>query len=164
MLIGCKKLLPKLESSEHVHILPPALPSEMERLAALYDVGLSGEPGHTMNNRLALGNKLFSYLLAGLPAVLSDIPAHRAFSRELGDAAQLYSTDDAASLATAFDALLLDPAKLAAARAAAFHLGQSRFNWEAEQSVLLNRIRTTLLANAYAESGSASAVSRLPVA
>ena len=125
-----------------LHILSPAAPSEMERLAASYDVGFSGEPGHTRNNRTALGNKLFTYLLAGLPVVMSDIPAHRAFAPEAGEAARLYTTDDADSLAAALDLVLGDPALLAAARAAAFRLGQTRFNWDIEKAKLLDLVKS----------------------
>ena len=123
-----------------LHILSPAAPSEMERLAASYDVGFVGETGQTASRRVALTNKLFTYLLAGLPVVMSDIPAHRAFAPEAGDAARHYTTDDVESLAAALDSLLGDTALLAAARAAAFRLGQTRFNWDVEKAKLLGLI------------------------
>ena len=137
--------------SNRIHILPPVAPSDLERQAAIYDLGLSAEPGHTGNNRIALGNKLFSYLLAGLPIALSDISSHRTIGRELESAARLYTADDPESLANVLDTFLGDPAMLAAARAAAFHLGQTRFNWETEKLTLLNCIRTVLGANAKAD-------------
>ena len=149
-----KNFLPQLQLiaagagvSDRIHILPPVAPSELEREAAIYDLGLSAEPGHTPNNRIALGNKLFSYLLAGLPIALSDILAHRTVSRELESAARLYAADDPESLAEVLDTFLGDPALLAAARATAFHLGQTRFNWETEQLTLLNCIQTTFETN-----------------
>src|SRR5207302_1557690 len=76
------------------HILPPEAPTAMVRLAAPYDVGLVSETGHTPNRCLTLGNKLFTYLLAGVPAVMSDTPAHRAFIEQVGGAAHLYAADD----------------------------------------------------------------------
>jgi hypothetical protein len=126
--------------ADHIHILPPAAPSEMERLAASYDIGLGGETGFTRNNKIALSNKVFSYILAGIPVVLSNTPAHRAFAVELGGAARLYKVDDAESHACALDAFLCDAAGLAAARATAFHLGRNRFNWETERLALLDCI------------------------
>ena len=125
---------------DRVHLLPLAAPSEMERLAASYDVGFSGEPGHTRSNRAALANKLFTYLLAGLPVVMSDTPAHQALAAQFGQAARLYTTDDPNSLASALDFLLGDPQRLAAVRAAAFRLGQTRFNWEVEVRWLMSAI------------------------
>ena len=127
-----------------LHILTPAAPSEMERLAASYDVGFAGETGQTASRRIALTNKLFTYLLAGLPVVMSDIPAHRAFAPEAGNAARLYNTEDSDSLAAALDSLLEDPELLAAARAAAFHLGQTRFNWDVEKAKLLETVGAVL--------------------
>jgi glycosyltransferase involved in cell wall biosynthesis len=127
-----------------LHILPPAPPAEMERLAAIYDVGLVGETGHTRNRRVSLTNKLFSYLLAGLPVVMSDVPAHRAFAAEAGPAGRLFAADDADSLAAALDELLGDPTILADARGHAYRLGQSRFNWDTEQSVFLDLVEGAL--------------------
>jgi glycosyltransferase involved in cell wall biosynthesis len=124
----------------HLHILSPAAPSKMERLAASCDVGFVGETGWTASRRIALTNKLFSYLLAGLPVVMSDIPAHRGLASELGDAAWLYSTSDASSLAEVLDTLLRNPGRLAAARAAAFMLGQTRFNWDVERAKFLEQV------------------------
>lgn len=127
-------------AAARLHLLPPEAPTEMARLAAPYDVGLSSEPGNTHNNQVALGNKLFTYLLAGLPAVMSDTSAHHAFAGQAGVAARLYAVDDPDSLAAELDALLGDPAALASARAAAFRLGQTRFNWDMEKTVLLERM------------------------
>ena len=60
-----------------IHILDPEAPADMERLAAAYDIGLVSETGHVENRRIALTNKLFSFVLAGIPVVASAIPAHR---------------------------------------------------------------------------------------
>jgi glycosyltransferase involved in cell wall biosynthesis len=127
-------------AAAHLHILPPEAPAEMVSRAAGYDVGLVSETGHTPNRCLTLGNKLFTYLLAGVPAVLSDTPAHRVFAGQVGKAARLYAADDPDSLAEELNALLGDPATLAGARATAFRLGQTRFNWDVEKAVLLERI------------------------
>jgi glycosyltransferase involved in cell wall biosynthesis len=131
----------EIDAADRIHILPPAAPSEMERLAASYDLGLCGETGRTRNHCIALANKLFSYLLAGLPIVLSDIPAHREFSPRLGDAARLYAAGDADSLASVIDSFVSEPTVLGAARAKAYRLGQTQFNWDIERSILLNRVQ-----------------------
>jgi hypothetical protein len=120
-----------------LHILPVAMPYEMVQLAGAYDLGFSGEPGHTSNNRNALGNKLFTYILAGIPVVMSDVPAHRAIASEASGACRLYGATNSESLAAAFDSILGDPNALAAAREAAYHLGQTRFNWNIEKANLL---------------------------
>lgn len=131
-------------AGEHLHVLPPAAPSEMVRLAAAYDVGLVGETGHTPSRRIALTNKQFTYLLAGIPVVMSEIPAHCEIAPAMGKATRLYPVDNPAALAAALDTLLGDPASLAAARNAAWRLGQERFNWDIEQAELLKCLAATL--------------------
>src|SRR5262249_31589646 len=117
------KLATEVDAFDRLHILPLAPPGEMERLAASYGLRLVGETGHTLHHRIALANKLFSYLLAGVPAVISDIAAHRAFAEQFGSVAtRLYPVDDPDGLATALDALLCDHKALAAARESAFSL------------------------------------------
>jgi len=139
-------LAAELGITDRLHILSPAAPSTMGCLAARYDVGLVSETGHTLGRRIALTNKQFTYILAGVPAVMSDIPAHRTFALEVGQAVRLYPVDDADGLAAALDGLLGDPVALAAARTAAFRMGQSRFNWDIHKGNLLESLSTSLMA------------------
>jgi glycosyltransferase involved in cell wall biosynthesis len=142
---GCEQQFMQMASemgvADRLHFLPPAAPSAMEELAAKFDLGFSGETRHTRNKEVALGNKLFSYLLAGIPLVMSDTPAHRGLASELDGAARLYAIDDPQSLANAIDSLLREPAELCEARAKAFELGQRRFNWNCEQTKLLRLVK-----------------------
>lgn len=128
-----------------LHLHPPAPPEQMEWLASNHDVGLVAETGCTLNRRIALTNKLFTYALAGIPMLLSDIPAHRQVQAEAGDAVQLFRREDPVSLAAVLDSwLAAPPAVLARARAAAYCLGQESWNWEREQTLLLERVATVL--------------------
>lgn len=122
--------------AERLHFLDPAPPDKLERLGAVYDLGYSGESGFSPNNLRALGNKLFSYLLGGVPSLATDIPAHRRIAPELGHAMTLFPIGDAGALAAAIDRFLLDRQCLATARAHAWHLGQARFNWDVERARL----------------------------
>jgi glycosyltransferase involved in cell wall biosynthesis len=124
---------------DRVRLLDPESPSSMERLASEYDVGLVGEIGETQNHRIALSNKLFTYLLAGIPVVASSIPAHTTLSGVDG-AVRLYETLDPHAMARALDSLLLAPSRLAEARQRAWRLGQERFNWDVEKQILLSVI------------------------
>lgn len=124
---------------ERVQLLPMAPPSEMVRLAADYDIGLSLETDVSQNRRICLTNKIFTYLLAGVPVVMSDTPAQRLLAPELGAAARLCNLDDPSGLAATLDALA-SAARLAEASQAAWTLGCERYNWEREQSVLLQSV------------------------
>lgn len=130
---------------ERLHFHPQAPPHLMEELASVYDVGLVSETGHTPNHRIALANKLFSYALAGIPMLLSDIKAHRDVLAEASKAVQLFRCEDPFSLAEALDRwLAAPPAVLAEARATAYRLGQNHWNWEREQILLLEQVMEML--------------------
>ena len=125
-----------------VHLLPPDQPDRMEELAAAYDAGLCSETGHTTSRRLCLTNKLFTFLLAGIPPLLSDTPAQCRFAAEAGLLDLLYPRGDPAALAELIDRLLGDPTRLATARALAWGLGQERYNWERERPTLVACLRS----------------------
>ena len=122
--------------AERLHFLDPEPPDELEFLGAEYDLGYVGELAETHNRQIALTNKVFSYLVSGVPSLASDILAHRQIAPELGEAITLFPVGDVAALAAAIDSFLLDPNRLANARAHAWHLGQTRFNWDVEQMSL----------------------------
>jgi glycosyltransferase involved in cell wall biosynthesis len=125
---------------DRIHLLPPEEPDRMEELAAPYDLGLCAETGHTPSRRLCLTNKLFSFLLAGLPPLLSDTAAQSCFAAEAGLSDLVYRRGEPAELAGLIDRLLGDPARLAATRARAWRLGQERYNWERESSHLVEAV------------------------
>jgi glycosyltransferase involved in cell wall biosynthesis len=141
-----ESLATELGVADRLHFLPPGLPDEMVALAVPYDVGLVGEIGHTVNRRIALTNKQFTYLLAGLPVLMSDVPGHSAFAESAKGAAFLYRTEDSVSLADAMDALFTQPTVLAEARRSAYELGQIQFCWENDRTRLLNTIEHVLSA------------------
>lgn len=132
-------LASSLDLVDRVRLLPMAPPGEMVRLAADYDVGLSLETDVSENRRICLTNKIFTYLLAGVPVVMSDTPAQTQLARDLGPAARLCSLADPAGLAETLDALA-SPAILAEASASAWRLARERYNWEKEQDVLLQSV------------------------
>jgi glycosyltransferase involved in cell wall biosynthesis len=76
--------------------------------------------------------------------VISDVPAHRGFAAEAGAPVRLFPVDDHEALAATLDALLGDPAALAAARARAYALGQERYNWDVEKEKLIQVVVRTL--------------------
>jgi glycosyltransferase involved in cell wall biosynthesis len=141
------KLARETGAAGRVHILPPDDPDRMEELAAVYDAGLCSETDRTASRRLCLTNKLFSFLLAGIPPLLSDTPAQCRLAQEAGIADLVYPRDDPAALADVLDRILSNPARLAASRNRAWRLGQERYNWERERPTLIS----CLLTQAHAE-------------
>ena len=132
-------LAASLGIGERVKLLPLAPPGDMVRLAAAYDIGLSLEADVSENRRICLTNKIFTYLLAGIPVVMSDTPAQSLLAPNLGAAARLCSLADPAALAATLDGLA-PPVALAEASATAWRLGRERYNWDREQDMLLQSV------------------------
>jgi hypothetical protein len=124
--------------ADRLHVLPPEAPNEIERLGAQYDLGYVGEVAQTRNRQIALTNKLFSYLIGGVPIIASNIPAHVALSSEIGQAMILFPTGDAVALSATLDQLFMDTDRLSAARLHAWNLGQHRYCWEVESRLFLS--------------------------
>ena len=122
--------------ADRVHVLGPLAPSDVELDGRRFDLGYVGELGETGNRRIALTNKLFSYLSSGLSIVASDIPAHCEIAADLSPAMSLFRAGDPHSLAVAIDRAL-EPSVLAHAKRASFKLAQEKYNWEAESKVLV---------------------------
>jgi glycosyltransferase involved in cell wall biosynthesis len=137
--------------ANRVHFLASARPHDLERLGAQYDLGYSGETGFCQNRELALPNKLFSYLLSGIPIIASDVPAHRALGQDVGAAMTIFAAGDATGLAESIDCLLSDPDRLSAARTQAWRLGQSRYCWEVETASFLAAVERAVQHAATAE-------------
>jgi glycosyltransferase involved in cell wall biosynthesis len=131
------RLARELGVGERVRLLPMAPPAEMAVLASKYDVGLSLETDVTESRRLCLTNKIFTYLLAGIPVLMSDTPAQQALAPELGAAAAVVSLSDPDGVAAVLDSLAA-PAALASAKQAAAKLGRQRYNWDCEKNILLD--------------------------
>lgn len=123
---------------------PPAPPDEMARLASQFDIGLAVEPGRDENNRLAVSNKIFTYLLAGIAVAATATPGQAAICRQLGEAAFVYGVDEPHELAGRFDAWYRDRESLERARLQSWRLGEERFNWEREKLCFLEVVRGRL--------------------
>jgi len=129
--------------ADRVTILPLAPPGEMVRLAASYDLGLSLETEATQSRKLCLTNKIFTYLLAGIPVMLSDTPAQREFAPQLASAASLVALADPQAMALSLDRLA-SPGTLAGAKATAWRLARERFNWDFEKRAFLAAVASAL--------------------
>lgn len=128
------------DAASRIHILPPIRPGELVREASRYDAGLCAENSSTLNHDICLSNKLFVYLLAGIPVLTSDTKAHLEIAPALGAAAFTFPQGSAKGLAAQVDALFSSAESMTVARARAWELGDERFNWDAEKRTLLGRI------------------------
>jgi len=110
--------------------LEPADPDRMIDLCRGYDVGLSVEQPDVQNRALCLTNKALTYPLAGIAVALTDTPGQRRFGRALGEGAWLYQPGDIAAFAAGLTRWASEPARLVAAKRAAWLGAQARWHWE----------------------------------
>jgi glycosyltransferase involved in cell wall biosynthesis len=137
-------LAQSLQIGDRVELLPMESPFRMIEFAGQYDLGLSLEADVSESRRRCLTNKIFTYLLAGRPVLMSDTPAQTALAGELGQAAALVSLSDPATISDQLDRLALSPDKLRAAQEAAWQLARTRYNWQVEQRVFLASVTRAL--------------------
>jgi glycosyltransferase involved in cell wall biosynthesis len=83
---GLVHLASELGAADRTHFHPPVALTELLSYTTQADVGVSLLEDTCDNHRLALPNKLFEYLAAGLPVVVSDLPEMRrlVFERQVG--------------------------------------------------------------------------------
>jgi hypothetical protein len=137
-------LAASLGGRTQVQFLPPAPPSQMARLCAGHDLGLCLELRTPRNRDLCLTNKIFTYVLGGLPALCSRTLAQDAVVAQCGEFMLSIDLDEEAESARRIDAWFSDPARCNQAAQAAWQAGQDRFNWEAEQRPWLDRVGRVL--------------------
>lgn len=129
---------------ERVFFYDPLPPDELADFASRFDIGLALEPGFCINNNLALSNKIFTYLQAGLSVIASDTPAQSLLLSEYPQIGALYKKGDHNELAQVLKRWLTDRQLLIASKNEAYQVGQTTLNWENEGSELLNLVKNTL--------------------
>ena len=136
------RLAPSLEIVFH----DPESPDRMIELAQGYDLGVSTEDGAVLNHRLCLGNKIFTYLAAGTPVLLTGTPAQARLAADLGAAAMLYEPGDIDALATILQRWEGDPNLRCVAAHEARAAARRRWHWEhaEDRGALLDAFRAAL--------------------
>jgi glycosyltransferase involved in cell wall biosynthesis len=129
-------------AAEKLEFLVPDEAPKMARLAAQHHLGLAIELNEPYHHTVCLANKIFVYLLAGLPVLLSRTPAQEAIARELDDAAILIDLDQPKETAAKLDAYFADPSRQQIAHEAAWNLGQTHWNWDAEKEKFLKLVES----------------------
>ncbi len=73
------KITPLTLETKNIHLLESVPSWQVTSFAKEADLGLCLTEDTCLNNRLSLPNKLFEYLMAGLPTVVNDLPEQRKF-------------------------------------------------------------------------------------
>jgi glycosyltransferase involved in cell wall biosynthesis len=133
-LVALTKTSARLGIRERVHVPPAVPPDAVVSLIREADAAVHPLERYP-NGDVAMPNKLFEYLHAGLPMVVSDAPQMAQFVRthSLGEVA---SVEDEEAWARAIDRVLTDPAAYAGEPAARERLCHE-WSWEAQEPRLL---------------------------
>jgi len=123
----------KLGVADRLHLLDPVRPDEVSAFVATADVGLL-PVRHFGSHEVALANKLFEYLYAGIPVLVSDCKAQADFVRTHGVGA-VHVADDATSFATELRWLLARHDEVAEVIAHSPDLLEP-FAWERQEAAL----------------------------
>jgi glycosyltransferase involved in cell wall biosynthesis len=120
------------EVAPNAHLVrhDPAAPDDMVRLAQSYDAGLACEEPSGLSRQFCLANKIFTYLAAGVPVVMSRTPAQARLESQLEGAAFGYDCGDVDGIAQILSRFSSEPALRQQAQCAARRAAERRWHWE----------------------------------
>lgn len=149
MIIGGGDAIPRLKgmvddhSLHHCVIFKPKMTyEELMRHTAAADLGLSFDKDTNVNYRYSLPNKLFDYILAGTPPLVSDLVEVRRVvtERNLG---YVLPRHDSATMARTIEEIRNDPRALAEKRENCLKASDTLL-WKFEFEPVLERIRALM--------------------
>ncbi|GHO82735.1 glycosyltransferase [Dictyobacter formicarum] len=137
-----ERLILREDVSDRVKIIPPVPYTELLTWTASADIGLvvyspSTTSTITPNIQMCLPNKLFEYLMAGLPVLASSLDAVADIIRTY-DVGLIISSLEPEEIGRAINEMLADHQALARMRANALTATRYDLNWESESRQLID--------------------------
>lgn len=132
-----QKLISREDVADRVYILPPVPYKELLEWTASADMGLTIFSGsYSLSIKLCLPNKLFEYLMAGLPVLASPLDAIADILHTY-DAGDVVPSLEPEEVGQAINAFLADSTALARMRENALAAAQRDLRWDVESQRLL---------------------------
>jgi len=123
--------------ADRVKIIPPAPYTELLDWTSSADIGVNvASPDYSLNVRCFLPNKLFEYLMSGVPVLTSSLEAMVEVINTY-DVGQVLPSLEPADIGKAINKMLADPAALARMSSNALEATEKEFNWEKEKLKLI---------------------------
>ena len=127
-----------------IRFYDPIPGDELVGFAAQFDIGLATEPGFSINNDLALSNKLFTYLQAGLFMIATATTSQKAFLEQHPDVGLLYQPGNVPVLVEMLKLLENKRQKISVGQQASLALAHTEMNWETEKYLFLETINQAI--------------------
>ena len=123
--------------TDRLKIIPPVPSEELIDWTASADIGIIvSSPDYSLNVRMFLPNKLFEYIMAGLPVLSSPLTAITEVIKTY-DVGRVLSSLEPKDIATEINAMLKDYAGLQRMRCSALVAAQNELCWGKESQQLL---------------------------
>jgi glycosyltransferase involved in cell wall biosynthesis len=130
-----------LAEFERVVVLPPVPYKELAPFTASADIGVLLYRNDCRNNYYCAPNKLFEYMMMGLPVIAPNYPGMLTLVE--GDGVGLcVAPDSPRAIAEAVNRLARDPETRARMRADGLRLSKARYHWAEESAPLLQLYRS----------------------
>lgn len=140
-----QSLLSCLVTGKHrVEFVNPLPEKKLFELLSDNHIGLALEPGFSINNDIALSNKILSYILAGNAVIASDTEAQSYFINNNPGVGIVYQKGNGEQLAQLLEQLYSNQQELTEMRNAAYTLAASALNWEQEQHLFIKHVLLTI--------------------
>ncbi|MDD2129115.1 glycosyltransferase family 4 protein [Pseudomonas sp. 17391] len=136
------QLREKLGLQERVHFIPTVSLSKLPDYTASADIGVQPIENTCLNHYTTDSNKLFEYLIAGLPVVATDFPEIRRIVRN-NNVGLLVPENDSLALAAALNQLVTD-LELRSTLATNARSTATTLNWEEQESLLVDLYKQIL--------------------
>jgi glycosyltransferase involved in cell wall biosynthesis len=139
-----KSLITKTGMADRVKLIPPAPYEELLNWTASADIGLiTYTMDHSLNIRWCLPNKLFEYLMAGLPILSSQLDAVTEVIKTY-HVGQIVTSLESVNIATTINAMLANRFELNQMRSNCLQAAQ-KLCWEEERQHLICLYQSFLL-------------------
>jgi hypothetical protein len=139
-----RKLAADVGCSERVELLPVAEPASMVRLAAEHDVLFGSQPGQSLFNQCAIGNKVMTGILAGLAIMFSDTLAHRRLLADFPGLGECVRDQDERDVARVLNHWFSQTRPVRAVQQRCWDVARDRLNWDYESKLLVARVKDAL--------------------
>lgn len=127
-------------------IFHDCIPEEqLLREVSNYDLGFAIEPGFSLNNKIALSNKIFSYINGGIAIIYSNTPGQKEFYEKFPASGSIYDPGDFKKLAELLKYYHNHKDVLLKQKLHNYKLGQHKLNWEVEGDKFLTVISSQFL-------------------